>query len=103
MRWLIGAIPDWYALYKEIFQVVKPGGFFEHKESSCVIQADDGTVPAGCALDQWGKVFIEAGKKFGRSFSVVEDDIQRKAMEAAGFVDIRVTELKVSLSDICRA
>jgi SAM-dependent methyltransferase len=95
MRWLVGAIPDWYALFREVFQTLKPGGIFESKESSCMIQADDGTVPYGSALDQWGRVFVEAGNKFGRSFRVYEDDIQVKAMEAAGFVDLKVTNLKV--------
>jgi len=94
MRWLVGAIPDWYALFREVFQTLKPGGIFESKESSCMIQADDGTVPYGSALDQWGRVFVEAGNKFGRSFRVYEDDIQVKAMEAAGFVDLKVTNLK---------
>ncbi|KAI1324669.1 S-adenosyl-L-methionine-dependent methyltransferase [Xylariaceae sp. FL0255] len=97
MRWLIGAIPDWNFLFKEVFKVMKPGGIFESKESSCMIQADDGTVPHGCALDQWGRVFWEAGKKFGRTFRVMEDDLQRKAMEAAGFVDIKVVNLKTPL------
>ncbi|EMR61965.1 putative methyltransferase domain-containing protein [Eutypa lata UCREL1] len=89
MRWLVGAIPDWDELFREIYKVVKPGGYFESKESSSVITSDDGTVAEGSALDQWGKVFSEAGKKFGRTFRVVEEDIQRKAMEAAGFVDIQ--------------
>ncbi|KAI8623198.1 S-adenosyl-L-methionine-dependent methyltransferase [Xylariaceae sp. FL1651] len=97
MRWLVGAIPDWYALFREVFRALKPGGTFESKESSCMIQADDGTCPQGCALDQWGRVFWEAGKRFGRTFRVVEDDVQKKAMEAAGFVDIQVVNLKTPL------
>ncbi|KAI0975175.1 S-adenosyl-L-methionine-dependent methyltransferase [Xylaria arbuscula] len=97
MRWLIGAIPNWYTVFREIFQVLKPGGIFESKESSCIIQADDGTVPYGCALDQWGRVFIEAGKKFGRTFRPFEEDLQVKAMQAAGFVDIKVYNMKTTL------
>ncbi|KAL7620130.1 hypothetical protein AAE478_009123 [Parahypoxylon ruwenzoriense] len=89
MRWLVGAIQDWPGLYREVYMTLKPGGWFENKESSCIITSDDGTVFDGSALDQWGKVFVEAGKKCDRSFRVVEDAIQRKAMEEAGFVDIR--------------
>ncbi|KAH9989104.1 S-adenosyl-L-methionine-dependent methyltransferase [Xylariaceae sp. FL0662B] len=94
MRWLVGAIPDWDFLYREIFKALKPGGYFENKESSAVITSDDGTVVDGSALDQWGKVFAEAGKKFGRSFRVVEDCIQRPAMVKAGFVDIEEHDFK---------
>ncbi|KAI1193469.1 S-adenosyl-L-methionine-dependent methyltransferase [Nemania serpens] len=97
MRWLIGAIPNWYTLFEEVFQALKPGGVFESKESSCVIQSDDGTVPYGSAMDQWGRVFSEAGRKFGRTFRPVEENLQTKAMEAAGFVDIRVYNMKTTL------
>ncbi|KAF2969657.1 hypothetical protein GQX73_g3949 [Xylaria multiplex] len=97
MRWLIGAIPNWYTLFREVFQTLRPGGIFESKESSAVIQSDDGTVPYGSALDQWGRVFSEAGKKFGRTFRPVEEDIQVKAMQAAGFVDIKVYNMKTTL------
>ncbi|KAI1347097.1 S-adenosyl-L-methionine-dependent methyltransferase [Xylaria sp. FL0043] len=97
MRWLIGAIPDWYAVFREVFQTLRPGGIFESKESSCVIQSDDGTVPYGSALDQWGRVFSEAGRKFGRTFRPLEEDLQVKAMQAAGFVDIKVYNMKTTL------
>ncbi|KAI1272354.1 S-adenosyl-L-methionine-dependent methyltransferase [Xylaria sp. FL0933] len=97
MRWLIGAIPDWYTVFREVFQTLRPGGIFESKESSCVIQSDDGTVPYGSALDQWGRVFSEAGRKFGRTFRPLEEDLQVKAMQAAGFVDIKVYNMKTTL------
>ncbi|RYP12974.1 hypothetical protein DL767_011000 [Monosporascus sp. MG133] len=96
IRWLVGAIPDWNELFKQAYKTLKPGGYLESKESSAVITSDDGTVPVGSALDQWGRVFWEAGKKFGRSFRVYEDELQRKAMEAAGFVDIKETVYKAS-------
>ncbi|RYP09317.1 hypothetical protein DL764_001364 [Monosporascus ibericus] len=96
IRWLVGAIPDWNELFKQAYKTLKPGGYLESKESSALIQSDDGTVPVGSALDQWGRVFWEAGKKFGRSFRVHEDGLQRKAMEAAGFVDIKETDYKAS-------
>ncbi|KAI1459850.1 S-adenosyl-L-methionine-dependent methyltransferase [Annulohypoxylon moriforme] len=97
LRWLTGSIPDWDALYREIFNTLKPGGYFEHKESACMLVSDDGTVREGSAIDQWGKVFTEAGKKFGRSFSVVEDGLQVEAMEKAGFEIIQVEEMKTPL------
>ncbi|KAI1363285.1 S-adenosyl-L-methionine-dependent methyltransferase [Xylaria arbuscula] len=97
MRWLIGAIPDWYMVFREVFQTLKPGGIFESKESSCIIQSDDGTVPYGSALDQWGRVFSEAGKRFGRTFRPLEEELQIKAMQAAGFVDIKVYNMKTTL------
>ncbi|OTA98100.1 hypothetical protein M426DRAFT_326256 [Hypoxylon sp. CI-4A] len=94
MRWLVGAIPDWTSLYREVYTALKPGGYFESKEASSSIQSDDGTVAPGSALDQWGKVFYAAGKKFGRTFAVIEENIQRKAMEEVGFEIIQEVDYK---------
>lgn len=59
--------------------------------------SDDGSVKEGSSLDQWGKVFREGGKKFGRTFSVYEEDLQRKHMEEVGFVDIQFKEFQLPI------
>ncbi|TPX12518.1 uncharacterized protein E0L32_000695 [Thyridium curvatum] len=102
MRWLVGSIVDWTALYKEAFNVLKPGGYLEDHEPSPYIVSDDGTVPDTSAHGQWGKFFVDGGRKIGRSFTIFEDDTQRKAMADAGFVDIVVTDQKArkALPDI---
>ncbi|KAI1432557.1 S-adenosyl-L-methionine-dependent methyltransferase [Xylaria sp. CBS 124048] len=97
MRWLVGAIPNWNSVFEEAYKTVKPGGYFESVESSCTIQSDDGSVTPGSALSQWGQVFREAGRKFGRTFTPIEDDVQRIGMEKAGFVDIQVKNYKTIL------
>lgn len=96
MRCLFGSIVDWSALYRDAFRCCKPGGWFEDFENSINMQSDDGSVPPGSPMDQWREVFWAGGEKFGRTFRVVEDDIQKKCMEDAGFVDITVREIKVS-------
>ena len=44
-------------------------------------------------MGQWVKVWHAGGEKTGRSFSVVDDNLQEKWMEKAGFVDIEVKDL----------
>lgn len=95
MRWLVGSIPDWRFLYSEAFRCCKPGGWIESHETSSIITSDDGSVAPKSAMDQWGKFFIEGGKKLGSTFTVIEDEIQKKEMEKAGFVDIHEFEYKV--------
>lgn len=95
IRWLIGAIPDWYGFFSEAYKTCKPGGWVESFEPSGIITSDDDTVKVNSALDQWGKIFIEGAKKLGTSFTIYEEELQRKAMEAAGFVDIQQFEYKV--------
>jgi len=96
IRYLFGALSDWNALYREAFRVTKPGGCIESFEASSQFVSDDGSVAEGSPINQWGKVFVEAGKRFGRSFSVIDDDVQVPGIEAAGFVDVKVVEGKVS-------
>ena len=96
MRWLLGSIQDWDALLQQAYRVLKPGGWVESLETSAIVRSDDGSVTETSALGQWGKFFLNGGKKIGRSFTVIEDETQRKSIEAAGFVDIQEFNFKVS-------
>ncbi|KAF4451678.1 hypothetical protein F53441_5357 [Fusarium austroafricanum] len=99
MRWLVGSVRDWGSLYSEAFRCLKPGGWIENHEASSTITSDDGTVKEDSAMGQWGKFFIEGGKKLGATFTVVEDDTQKKEMEKAGFVDIQEFEYKCPVGE----
>lgn len=46
-------------------------------------------------MRQWTEVFVDGGEKVGRTFLVVDEELQRKGMEAAGFVDIQEYNWKV--------
>ncbi|KAF4336087.1 phosphoethanolamine n-methyltransferase 3 [Fusarium beomiforme] len=96
MRYLFGAIRDWTALFKEAYNVVKPGGWVE---SEPMTHSDDGTVTndGTTALGgTWDKMFIEGGKITGCSLSVLTEDLQMKAMKEAGFVDIQEAYYKAN-------
>ena len=100
MRWLLGSIPDWTALFKEAYNTCRPGGWVESLEPSAIVESDHCDIPEESALGQWGMFFVEGGKMIGRSFTVVQDELQRKGMEEAGFVDIKEYDFKVSPSAI---
>lgn len=95
MRWLVGSIDDWYRLFQQSFDALAPGGWLESYEMSTMWHSDDGSVTEHTALGQWGKIYIEGGRQSGRTFTVLDDELQRKAMEAAGFVDIQERNIKV--------
>jgi len=97
MRSLLGTAGDWGHLYRQAFRVCKPGGWFEDHESSCKMDSDDGSVLPDSPMDQWAKVFWEGGRRFGRTLRVVEDDLQKKCIEEAGFVDVQVRDIKMPL------
>ncbi|KAG4263847.1 hypothetical protein FPRO03_09123 [Fusarium proliferatum] len=93
MRYLIGAIADWGALFKEAFRCCKPGGFVESVEVNPTFFSDDETASEVMAVQTWNKLFREASKAFGRSFCEIEGDAELLA--AARFVDVQVTDFKV--------
>lgn len=95
MRWLVGSIDDWNALFRRALGCLKPGGWLESYEMSPMWESDNGSVTEKTALGQWGKIFEEGGRLSGRTFKVVPEGLQRKAMEAAGFVDIQERDIKV--------
>lgn len=94
MRYLIGSIADWGALFKEAFRCCKPGGFVESVEVNPIFLSDDDTIASDSPINTWNKVCEEGGKAFGRSLCDVPDDVQ--LLRAAGFVDIQVTDFKVT-------
>lgn len=96
MRYLYGSISDWSALFQEAFRSCKPGGWVESFEASAMLESDDDTVKEGSAMSEWGKFFIEGGKRLGRTFTILDDDLQKKGMEDAGFTDIQIRNFKAS-------
>lgn len=97
MRFLVGSIDDWDALMRRAFEACKPGGYVESMEPSAYIESDDGSLTDQMAMGQWGKFFVEGGRKLGRSFELYQQGTVRAALEAAGFVDIHETNLKTPI------
>lgn len=91
---MFGVVQDWEGLFRQAYRICKPGAWTESLNPSSSFESDDGSVEGdtGSALAQWGRVWNAAGKKMGRPFEVYDLDLQRKGMEAAGFVDIQVRE-----------
>ncbi|KAK4171669.1 Phosphomethylethanolamine N-methyltransferase [Triangularia setosa] len=94
VRYLFGSIPDWNSFIAQAFNCTKPGGWVESYEASCVFRSDDGTLLEGSPMDQWGKVFVEAGKKFGRPFDVVGEGLVQAAFREAEFEEVTEWEFK---------
>lgn len=95
IRYLAGSIQDWPALFKEAYRCTKPGGWIQSFDTSGGFESDDGSVKENSALSQWGKLFAEGGRMLGRSCSLFEEEIQRRGIEEAGFVDLQEANFKV--------
>jgi len=99
VRFLNGCIRDWEKFYREAFRCLKPGGWFEHHEVALGWRSDTEEITPDSPIGQLIQLFTAAGKKTGRTFRTVDDNLQRPAMEAAGFVDLHEKELKCPLGD----
>ncbi|KAF0330490.1 methyltransferase domain-containing protein [Colletotrichum asianum] len=92
IRDLAGSITDWQRLCSEAYKCLKPGGILESSEASKRFEYT-GSLSRG--LERWYNLFIEAGNKTGRSFSVVEENVLRTTMKEVGFVDVHSESYKV--------
>ncbi|RKL50866.1 hypothetical protein BFJ72_g319 [Fusarium proliferatum] len=97
MRFLVGSIIDWPGLFKQAYKCLKPGGYIESHEASPCIGSDDNSVSEDSAMGQWGKIFMEGGRRLQRPFSVLEDNVQVESMNEVGFINIEEEEIKVPI------
>lgn len=95
IRFMTGSIQDWHALFKEAYRCTKPGGYIQSFEAMPWMESDDQTITEDSAMSQWSKIFIEGGKRIGRTFTMISDGEQREGIEAAGFVDVQEADFKV--------
>ncbi|EMR67823.1 putative methyltransferase domain-containing protein [Eutypa lata UCREL1] len=89
IRYMLGSIQDWPRLFKQAYTALKPGGYVESYESEPKYLSDDGTVTPDSAMSIWTKLFADGGKKLNRPFTILTDNLQQRAIEEAGFIDIQ--------------
>ncbi|KAJ5728543.1 uncharacterized protein N7483_003051 [Penicillium malachiteum] len=88
-RCLAGCVTNWPRFIKQIFNHVKPGGYFESHESAVWARSDDGSLAQGSALMEWQQAVNFAGEKSGRELNIYHK--LKDWMIAAGFEDVTLT------------
>ncbi|KAI1765034.1 S-adenosyl-L-methionine-dependent methyltransferase [Hypoxylon sp. FL1150] len=98
MRYLFGAVADWNALIAQAYRCCKPGGWVQSVELDCIMKSDDGSIKDDNIINTfWNPLWKELSKKIGISFTVLEENLQNKGFEAAGFVDIHEVNYKIPI------
>lgn len=95
MRRLAATICDWNYLCKQAYYCLQPGGCLESYESSFFFRSS-GQRQLSPEITRWNELFGQVGKQSQCSFTIVEDSIQRKSMEEAGFCIEQERDLQVS-------
>jgi len=86
IRELFGCIPNWDFFFQQAYKHTKPGGWVEIVEHSVQPVSDDETMGPDHFYHTWGKVVIKMGQRFGKSFTIWEENAER--MRNVGFVDV---------------
>ncbi|KAG6085655.1 hypothetical protein E4U16_003459 [Claviceps sp. LM84 group G4] len=93
IRYIVGGVQDWTALFKEAYRCCAPGGWVESVEYDVELRSDDGTIELEPVLSSFVELFREAGNVLNRPFFVQE--IREKALDEAGFVDKTAIRYKI--------
>lgn len=94
-RGLCGSLADWKKLFRQAFENLKPGGWFEMQEFLTQVQSDDGTLELTQHLCQWLDELNEASERLGKPLRTAH--LIKPWMEEAGFVDVEEKVVKVSI------
>ncbi|KAG6068736.1 hypothetical protein E4U16_007882 [Claviceps sp. LM84 group G4] len=95
MRYIVGGIQDWTALFKEAYRCCAPGGWVESVEYEPDIRSDDGSTELEPVNVSYGELFRKASEILDRPLFV--KTIMPRALDEAGFVDKKVVRYKVPI------
>ena len=69
-RALYATAEDWPKLYRDVYNTLKPGGWFEHLETTIELLSDDGTIPEPSRVHEWTYWLDIAGSAAGKSWKI---------------------------------
>ncbi|RMZ77470.1 hypothetical protein DV738_g4377, partial [Chaetothyriales sp. CBS 135597] len=95
VRGLFGSLRDWPAFYKQVYDHLKPGGWYEQLECSVDCRADDDSTPPGSPCARWGELFTHAFNKLGKPVDVLNH--QYRWLREAGFEDVHEERFKMPI------
>ena len=93
IRCLMGSVKDWPKLYRQAYQHTAPGGWIQHLDMSFMFASDDESVSDGHIMRQWSEELIDAGKRLGKTFQII--DTASNLIRGAGYEDVVEKRFKV--------
>lgn len=82
-------VANWPRFIGQIFDSVKPGGYFETHESAVWAWSDDGSLRPNSALMEWQKAINFAGDQSGRELNIYHK--LKDWLIEAGFEDVSLS------------
>ncbi|KAI6383677.1 hypothetical protein MCOR25_000125 [Pyricularia grisea] len=91
-RMMLGSIKNWPEFFRQSFDNLTSGGYFESFEPVFPVRCDDDTYPQECALRKWFELLDEGTQKVRTELPTLE--VQKQRLLDAGFVNIVTREYK---------
>jgi len=91
------AIRNWPNYLSEAYRCLKPGGWVEAQEFVFDAKSDDSSFPPGSAIIQWHETGNKGSLIGGCDMRISGQQI-KSYMEAAGFVNVQIIEMKWPMS-----
>ena len=92
LRMMFHCFGDHRRVMRSALAHLRPGGYMEWQDWSCVLRCADGTM-SGTALERWSRLYVEAGGRLGRD--MLAPHKYKGWMAGAGFVDVVERRLAV--------
>ncbi|KPM39196.1 hypothetical protein AK830_g7331 [Neonectria ditissima] len=95
VRAMTGCVPDWVKFHQKALRHLKPGGWIQQMEMSCVARSDDESIKPDSPLVTWIDVFEKMGEVLGKTFFACEKACD--AIKDAGFVNVHERRIKLPI------
>ncbi|KAJ5460206.1 S-adenosyl-L-methionine-dependent methyltransferase [Penicillium daleae] len=95
-RWLIGCLSDWKKFFKQCYDNLDSGGWFEILDIGFPCQSADGTLKGDSHLEKWNNLLIEAANLSGRSLTAAKDF--GRILEEVGFSNVSVERSRLPMN-----
>lgn len=87
-RWLIGCLSDWKKFFKQCYNNLDSGGWFEILDIGFPCQSADGSLKDDSHLEKWNSLLIKAANLSGRSLTAAKDF--ERILGEVGFSNVSV-------------
>lgn len=92
LRMMFHCFRDHPRLMRSALAHLRPGGYMEWQDWSCVLQSSDDSI-RGTPLEEWSRRYVEAGARLGRD--MLSPPKYKQWMIDAGFIDVVERKLAV--------
>lgn len=94
-RNMVGSIADWERLFRQAYDNLSPGGWYEAQEFEVWFHTQGSPLPEDNPVFEWARLLDDASQTFGKRLNCIPE--MKEAFEKVGWVDIAHDIYKVPI------